>query len=593
MVFVFASVNSRVFAKINFALALFASGALSGLLPNESGWGANPADRGGPNVLFISIDDLNDWVGCMGGHPQALTPNLDRLAKSGVLFTNAHCVAPACNPSRTAVFTGVAPNVSGLYRNEQSMRDILPNATLLPDFLRSHGYRAKGSGKLLHYFIDARSWDEYFPKKHTENPFAPHLDWGKRPKSLPRGGPWQYVETDWHAFDVSDEEFGGDVLTADFIAGELAKEHEQPFFLGCGIYRPHEPWFNPKHYFDLFPIETIQLPIGYRPDDLDDLPSAGVRMGRNRYFDHIRKHGQWRAAIRGYLASIAFADANLGRVLKALDEGPNRDNTIVILWSDHGWHLGEKQHWQKFTGWRVCTRVPLMIRVPKGVPGLPEGTQAGAVCDQPVDLLGLFRTVTGLCGIEAPNQAGGHSLISLLRDVDAEWPHAAKTYLGSPGAVAISGNAERYIRYSGGGEEFYDIHSDPFEWRNLAKDDRYAAQLDEYRELVPASFAELANPLRNQTNSRVMSQLTDLLEDFSQPIGNRFSCRFINRGDEDVELFWIDPVGKSHSYGLIQAGSYREQSTRKGAVWVVQTLMSNEKRFVIVDSGDRSFVIPK
>ena len=161
-----------------------------------------------PNVLFISLDDLNDWIGCLEGHPQAKTPNIDRLAASGVLFENAHCPAPACNPSRTAILTGISPHRSGLYRNGQRMRDVLPDAELLPKHFAKNGYWSAGSGKILHYFIDARSWDEYYPRKESENPFPPHMPWGKRPKSLPRGGPWQYVETDWHAYDVSDDEFG-------------------------------------------------------------------------------------------------------------------------------------------------------------------------------------------------------------------------------------------------------------------------------------------------------------------------------------------------------------------------------------------------
>ena len=149
------------------------------------------------------------------------------------------------------------------------------------------------------------------------------------------------------------------------VSQQLTKKHDRPFFLACGIYRPHEPWFVPKKYFEPFPLDSIQLPPGYKADDLDDLPPEGKRRGPNRYFAHIRKHEQWKPAVQGYLASIYFADTMLGHVLDALEKGPNADNTIVALWSDHGWHLGEKQHWQKFTAWRVCTRVPLIMRVPK------------------------------------------------------------------------------------------------------------------------------------------------------------------------------------------------------------------------------------
>ncbi|MCA9045692.1 MAG: sulfatase-like hydrolase/transferase, partial [Planctomycetaceae bacterium] len=192
-----------------------------------------------PNVLFIAIDDLNDWVGCLGGHPQSLTPNLDRFAASGVLFTNAHCPAPACNPSRTAIMTGRAPNRSGLYDNRQQMREVLPEEVILPQHFREHGYWAAGSGKLLHYFIDAKSWDDYYPKPETEDPFPETFYPKNRPVNLPRGGNWQYVETDWAALDVTDEEFGGDWSVSRWIGEQLSEKHEKPMFLACGLYRPH------------------------------------------------------------------------------------------------------------------------------------------------------------------------------------------------------------------------------------------------------------------------------------------------------------------------------------------------------------------
>ena len=311
------------------------------------------ASKPQPNVLFVAMDDLNDWIGCLGGHPQTLTPNLDRLAASGVLFKNAHCPAPACNPSRTAIFTGRAPNRSGLYDNRQQMREVMPDELILPAYFRKHGYRAVGSGKLLHYFIDAKSWDDYLPKPESENPLPQSFDPPQRPVSLPRGGPWQYVETDWAALDVSDEQFGGDWSVSGWIGDQLRKTHDKPLFLGCGIYRPHEPWFVPKKYFEPFPLESIQLPPGYKADDLDDVPALGVQAAKNRYFAHIQEHGQWKRGIQAYLASIHFADAMLGRVLDALESGPNAENTIVVLWSDHGWQLGEKEHWQKFTPWRA------------------------------------------------------------------------------------------------------------------------------------------------------------------------------------------------------------------------------------------------
>ena len=446
-----------------------------------------------PNVLFVALDDLNDWCGCLRGHPQARTPNIDRLAASGMLFTNAHCAAPACNPSRTSIFTGISPHRSGLYANRQKMREVLPDAELLPRYFSRHGYWSAGSGKMLHYFIDAASWDDYYPAKETENPFPPHIPWGKRPKSLPRGGDWQYVETDWAAFDVSDEEFGGDYKVAEWVSGQLERPHQQPFFLACGIYRPHEPWFVPKEYFDLFPLEEVQFPPGLKSDDLDDVPPAAQRLGPNRYLAHIRKHGQWRNGVQAYLASIAYADAMVGRVLDALERTEHRENTIVVLWSDHGWHLGEKEHWQKFTCWRVCTRVPLIVRVPEGAPGLSPGTKAGNICSRPVSLLSLFPTLVELCGLPAEEGWDGPSLVPLLSNPEAEWPHVATTFLHHPGSFAISTEEWRYIHYADGGDELYRIPDDPYEWTNLAAEEAHTKQLEQMRRLSPKQFAPLAS----------------------------------------------------------------------------------------------------
>jgi arylsulfatase A-like enzyme len=467
--------------------------------------GSTEAAESRPNVLFIALDDLNDWIGCLGGHPQTKTPNLDRLAASGVLFRNAYTAAASCNPSRTAIFSGLPPHRSGLYNNLQKMREVMPEVELLPRYFSKQGYWSAGSGKMLHYIIDPPSWDDYFPAKAKDNPF-PHTFYPeKRPVNLPRAGDWQYVETDWAALDVTDEQFGGDwavtkwigeQLNAQKVASALAEDDgskmrlkPKPLFLACGIYRPHEPWFVPKKYFEPFPLESIQLPPGYKADDVDDLPPAGQRLARNRYFAHIHKHEQWKKGIQAYLASIHYADAMLGRVLDALEKSSQRDNTIVVLWSDHGWHLGEKEHWQKFTGWRVCARVPLMIRVPKGAPGLPEGTTPGSVCDRPVSLVDLFGTLTDLCGLPPKADINSSSLAPLLSNPQAEWPHAALTHLDKPENYAISTERWRYIHYASNEEELYDLKTDPYEWTNLATNPEHANKLAEMRLLAPKNIA--------------------------------------------------------------------------------------------------------
>ena len=538
-----------------------------------------------PNVLFISVDDLNDWTGCLGGHPQAMTPNIDRLAASGVLFTNAHCAAPACNPSRTAIMTGISPHVSGLYENGQKMREILPDDVLLPKYFANHGYWAAGSGKLLHYFIDARSWHEYYPAKETEDPFPRTLYPKQRPVSLPRGGPWQYIETDWAPLDATDEEFGGDWLVSKWIGEQLQKEHDKPFFLACGIYRPHEPWFVPKKYFEPFPIEHIQLPPGYKEDDLEDLPPAGKKQGPNRYFAHIRAHKQWKQGIQGYLASIYFADAMVGRVLKALQEGPNRDDTIVVLWSDHGWHLGEKQHWQKFTAWRVCTRVPLIVRVPTGAVGLPQGTQAGSYCAKPVNLLSLFPTLTELAGLPAKPGNDGPSIVPLLDNPHGDWPHVSVTHLAEPGSYGLSTERWRYIHYAGGDEELYDCQADPHEWNNLAGEAEHATRLAQLRALAPQTFAPRVPP-KDGSLPKLKWHANDKLAPPSKPDGKTFDIVLVNKREDPVNLYWMDRHGKPKSYGSIAAGWRIHRSTRPGAVWFITDSQNKPLGYFVV--GDRA-----
>lgn len=570
--------------------------ATSFLMVSSAGLGGDAsAQQAQPNILFIALDDLNDWIGCMGGHSQTLTPNLDRLAANSMLFRNAHCPAPACNPCRSSIFTGRAPNRSGLYDNRQQMREVMPDDLLIPAYLRQHGYYATGSGKLLHYFIDAGSWDSYFPEASTETPFPATFYPEDRPVNLPRGGPWQYVETDWAALDVSDEAFGGDWAVSKYIGEQLNQTHEKPFFLGCGIYRPHEPWFVPKKYYEPFPLDSIRLPPGYRKNDLEDVPVAGQKMARNRYFAHIQKHGQWKQGIQGYLASIHFADAMLGRVLDALESSPNAKNTIVVLWSDHGWQLGEKEHWQKYTPWRGVTRVPLMIHVPPGASqNLPRGTQAGSVCDAPVNLLSLFPTLLELCDLPAKADNDGPSLLPLLRNpAQASWPHVSVTYLSKPGSYAISGRTHRYIHYADGTEELYHIESDPYEWTNLASRDDQQHRMKQFRQIAPKDFAERVAPSVASLVKLDWHPSETGEPPASKPDGGTFRVFFINQRDKEVELCWMDQEGVPKSYGSIASGTTQAQSTRPGAVWMIRDPNSRQALgHFVVDDRSAQAIIP-
>ena len=546
-----------------------------------------------PNILFISIDDLNDWIGCLGGHPQASTPNIDRLADNGMLFTNAHCPSPSCNPSRTAIMTGIPCYRSGLYDNRQRMRDKLPDAELIPKYFSRNGYWSAGSGKLLHYFIDADSWDEYYPAKETENPFPPTLYPEKRPVSLPRGGNWQYIETDWGPLDVTDQEFGGDWLVSKWVGEQLSRKHDKPFFLACGIYRPHEPWFVPKKYFDQFPLDEIKLPPGYLADDLDDVPLAGQAIRPRRYFPHIQKHGQWKQGVQGYLASIAFADAMVGRVLKALDEGPNGDNTIVVLWSDHGWHLGEKENWQKYTAWRVCSRVPLIVKVPKGIKSCPDGTAAGSKCDQPVSLASLYTTLTELAGLpDKPGQTEP-SLVPLLKDSKSEWPHMAITHLDKPQTYGVSGQRYRYIHYANGEEELYDIESDPFEWTNLVSKPEHAKTIERLRRGAPAGFAKFVPAKMTTLVKLPWSPTSDAELPVSKPSGDKFDIFFNNKSGQPVVIYRIGADRTRHSYGTLETGWFKPYATREAEVWLVTDKSEKPLGHFVVGKEEAQAIIPE
>ena len=545
------------------------------------------------NVLFISVDDLNDWIGCMGGHPQAKTPNLDRLAGSGVLFNNAHCPAPACNPSRAAIMTGVSPHVSGVYDNRQKMRELMPNEVLIPKYFMDNGYWSAGSGKILHYFTDANSWDDYFPAKETENPFPSTKYPDKRPVNLPRGGDWQYIETDWGPLDVTDEEFGGDYAVAEWIGKELDKKHDKPFFLACGIYRPHEPWFVPKKYFDLFPLEDIQLPPGYREGDLDDLPSEAQRRGRNRYFAHIQEHDQWKKGIQGYLASIAFADAMVGRVLDKLENGPNADNTIVVLWSDHGWHLGEKEHWQKYTGWRSCTRVPLMVRVPKGARGLQEGTKAGTVCDEPVNLVSLYPTLLELAGLPEKQSNDGPSLVALLCDSGHQWPHVAVTHLDRPGNYSVSEKRWRYIRYANGQQELYDVESDPYEWKNLANDPQQADRMAAMNAKAPKDLAEYVPAKKFTLPKLTFNPKGEGTLPKSNPSGEAFDIYFKNLSQQPVDIYRVDASGQKHAYGTLERGWFKPYESQAGELWLITTKQGDLLGHFLTGDETADAIIPE
>jgi arylsulfatase A-like enzyme len=424
-----------------------------------------------PNVLFIAVDDLNDWIGCLGGHPDAKTPNIDRLAARGVNFTRAYCAAPACNPSRAALLSGRRPSTSGVYHNNQPWRPAMPDVVTLPQYFSRHGYRVVGGGKIFHNsYNENQSWDHW--QKAGNFP---------EPEQVPHNGIAGAGHFDWGPVAVDDAAMG-DHATVDWAIEELEREHDRPLFLACGFIRPHLPFYAPAKYFEQFPREKIALPK-ILDDDLDDVPAAGRQIARPQG-DHAKviAAGQHRHAVQAYLACIAHVDYELGRLLAALDASPQGKNTIVVLWGDHGWHLGEKHHWRKFALWEEATRVPMMIVAP-GV-AEPKG-----VCGRPVTLMDLYPTLAGLCGLPVDAAWEGHNLQPLLVDPAAAWPHAALTTHGK-GNHAVRTERWRYIRYADGSEELYDHEADPQEWKNLASDPNLASIKTELAGHLPAQDAD-------------------------------------------------------------------------------------------------------
>uniref|UniRef100_A0A7C4LKK3 DUF4976 domain-containing protein n=1 Tax=Schlesneria paludicola TaxID=360056 RepID=A0A7C4LKK3_9PLAN len=430
-----------------------------------------------PNVLFLAIDDLNDWIGPLGGHPLVKTPHLDQLAERGTVFLNAHCQAPLCNPSRTSLMLGLRPTTTGIYglapwfRTLEAWRE----RVTLPQSFRQQGYRTLTAGKVYHGGAGGPQ-----QRLHEFDVWGPAGGVGVKPaeKLIPPTPMGNHPLMDWGAFPHRDED-KGDYQVASWVIRQLQSlPREQPFFLAAGFFLPHVPCYATQPWFDLYPDEDRILPL-VLDDDRADTP-------RFSWYLHwhlpeprlawVREHNQWRNLVRSYLACISFVDAQIGRVMDALDATGLADHTIIVLWSDHGWHLGEKGITGKNTLWERSTRVPLIFAGP--------GVTPGGRCAEPVELLDLYPTLLELCGLPARDDLEGHSLVPQLQNARTprEWPAITSHNQGNH---AVRSVRWRYIHYADGTEELYDLQHDPREWNNLAHDPAFAAVLAEHRRWLP------------------------------------------------------------------------------------------------------------
>lgn len=436
------------------------------------------------NVLFLVADDLNSWL---LGDPdryagKVVAPNLRKFAESGVNFTRAYTAAPVCSPSRTAFFSGVAPWKSGHYHNTPGAHVSQPlnQALSLAGLFKRAGYTTASYGKITHGWDQREHWDERIG--HKRDPAPP----GAPLTPVGRG------EQDWGPIHLSEEEMN-DTQNADAAIAQLHKKHDKPFFIAFGTFNPHMPWYVPKKYFDMFPLDEVQTPELLK-NDLEDIPLPGRELtdGKSKFVDAVLKNGLHKEAVQAYLATTAYVDAQMGRVLDALENSPYKDNTIVVFLTDHGFHLGEKHHWQKATLWEEATHVLLMFRVP----GM---TRPGSVSRRFVSLLDIYPTLAELCDLKPPPDLDGRSLVPLLKSPEAEWQSTAITGLTSkrgPWSAYISLRNEqgRYIRYHDGQEEFYDTRKDPHEWSNRIGNPTYVDVLKQMRSAIP-SPSDAAPPL--------------------------------------------------------------------------------------------------
>ena len=427
------------------------------------------------DVLLIVSDDLNTALGCYG-HPLVKSPQIDRLASRGVRFDRAYCQFPLCNPSRTSFLTGLRPNTTGVVDNQLRFRDRVPEAVTLPQLFRKNGYVAARIGKLYHYNVpkgigtdgldDPASWDEVGNPKGRD--VADESD-----IATIKPGTGFGATLSWLAAEGTDG-MQTDGMTADAAVRFLERHQEGPFFLAVGFFRPHTPYVAPRSYFKLYPTEQL-TPLSDPEDERKDIPPAALTVNPPDYgMDDATK----RKVLQAYFASISFMDAQVGKVLDALERLKLDDNTIVVFMSDHGYHLGEHGLWQKMTLFEESARVPLIV----SAPGIRA---AGRSSPRLAELVDVYPTIADLAGLPAPDTLPGRSLRPLLDDPNRDWKKAALTQLrrnspeGPYPGFSLRTERFRYTEWDGGrrGEELYDMEKDPRELKNLVAEPEHAETL--------------------------------------------------------------------------------------------------------------------
>ena len=443
---------------------------------------AEPARTSPLNVLFIAIDDLNVSLGCYQ-HPLVKTPNIDKLAARGIRFDHAYCQYPLCNPSRSSLLSGLRPDTTRIYNNGVPIRKAFPDIVTLPQLFKNSGYFSARVGKIYHYGVpgqigtsgldDPPSWNQFVNPRGRDRDdeadvinFTPNRQLG--------------AALCWMEAKGTDEEQTDGKVAAETI--RLLEQHKsRPFFIAAGFYRPHVPDVATKQYFDLYPLDKVQLPLE-PAGHITNIPPVALT---TRALNYGVEEEKLRMFKRAYFASISFVDAQVGKVLEALDRLKLADNTIVVLFGDHGWSLGEHGQWQKQLLFEGVARVPLMIALPKA--------QVTGISERPVELVDLYPTLADLCGLRPPSNLEGKSLRPLLEYPKARWlqPALTQQVRNTEGKMIMGYSVRterwRYTEWDAGalGAELYDEVEDPHEWQNLAKDPHFARTVSDMKKLLP------------------------------------------------------------------------------------------------------------
>lgn len=532
-----------------------------------------------PNILFIAVDDLRPSIGCYGD-ALAVTPNLDRLAKRGVRFGQAHCQVAVCNPSRASLMTGLRPDMLGVWTLPIHFREAKPKAVTLPQWLRRHGYTAVGHGKIYHNPTpDPQSWSEPIRPVQTERGYAD--GWQARIREVQAKLP----DDDWRknnlrgpatAAPVIDDHKLVDGARTNLTIEDLRRlgQAEKPFFLALGFIRPHLAWISPRKYWDLHDPKTLSVITDGEVTPHTPPYALSNSYELTHYMDLIDFPKPWderrvsdtlaRRLMHAYYASVSYVDAQIGRLLKALDEEGLAENTIIVLWSDHGWKLGEHNGWGKMSNYEIDTRVPFII----AAPGLET---AGQATDTPVELLDIFPTLCDLTGIDTPDFVQGESLLPLLKNPTAK-----------PDRVAHS----QYYRNLDGGEYMgYAMRTRTHrfvEWREFGTGRVTARELYDHRE----NHTEAVNVIGNAPEELVTDLTSRLLKTHprralqmvpavhSNPNRGRLPApiKFANRTDSDILVYGISPQGRrTRRPSVVKPGGTKQINARIGGVFVVES----------------------